>query len=152
MNPRLLEIQKERQEQMLVIQQALAHVATLDQEENEILSGDQHIEQIDFFMFKGRTSRLLEELSKSPNRRLSHDDIRIDVMLNVDADIRELRKTICVANQELENTNSIYEINNIKGYGYQLALKKTLPNVTCHPKKSGKTSKMVSKKGNVRQR
>ena len=39
MNPRLLEIQKERQEQMLVMQQALAHLAALDQEENEILTG-----------------------------------------------------------------------------------------------------------------
>jgi hypothetical protein len=44
MNPRLLEIQKERQEQMLVMQQALAHITALNQEESEILTGKQHTE------------------------------------------------------------------------------------------------------------
>ena len=38
MNPRLLEIQIERQEQMLVMQQAIAHITALDQEANEILT------------------------------------------------------------------------------------------------------------------
>ena len=44
MNPRLLEIQNEQQEQLLVIEQASASIAALNKEANEILTGKVRLE------------------------------------------------------------------------------------------------------------
>ena len=131
MNLRLLEIQKERQEQMLVMQQALAHIAALDQEENEILTGkvcaeyEEPVEEEatpDYSIFSYKTCLLLTEMHEAPNRILSYENIREDVIFNVDASERAVKNVVLRARKEIEDYE--IEIKNIHGKGYQLIIGK----------------------------
>ena len=127
MNLRLLEIQKERQEQMLVMQQALAHIAALDQEENEILTRTVRLEYEEpveeetmpnFAIFSYKTSLLLTEMWEAPNRVLLYENIREDVIFNEDASEDAIKMVVLRARKEIEEYD--IEIKNIHGKGYQL--------------------------------
>jgi DNA-binding response OmpR family regulator len=120
-----------------------ARLDALDQEENDILMGTGHAQQIDFSMFKDETSRLLMEFWKAQNRMLSQEDIWQDVMfLNPDDEINNgaIRQVIDRARKAIETCPDFrYEIKNIRGKGYQLVNREVLQRVTNTPKNTGKT-------------
>jgi DNA-binding winged helix-turn-helix (wHTH) protein len=142
MTHRLLEIQNEEQE-------LFARLLALSQEREAILTGEVRTdqEQTDFSMFKDTTRRLLTNLWDAPDKMLSHEDIREDVMFDPEAPDRNIRRTINRARKALREKNSRYAIKNIKGKGYQLIRGETLPNVTNLSKTPQKPQK---KRGNVR--
>jgi len=87
MHPRLLEISKARQA-------LYARLAVLEKEEYEILMGVGRIEQIDCSLFKDTTSRLLMGFMRAEDKMLSQEDIREDVIFDVDASDRAVRQVI----------------------------------------------------------
>jgi DNA-binding winged helix-turn-helix (wHTH) protein len=84
----------------------------------------------DFSMFKDTTRRLLTELWHAPDRMLSHQDIREDVMHDEVARDGTVREAIRKARRELRNVNCVYSIETIRVKGYKLVVSKTPPNVT----------------------
>jgi hypothetical protein len=74
----------------------------------------------DFSMFKDTTRRLLIEFWIAPNRMLSHEDIRQDVMFDNEAKISAIWQVISRANAELSKMKFCFEIKNMKKRGYQL--------------------------------
>jgi DNA-binding response OmpR family regulator len=77
-------------------------------------------EKIDFSMFKDTTNRLLTEFMKAPDKMLSQEDIRQDVMFD-EAKETAVRDVIRFARKEIQSChNFYYEIKNIRGKAYQL--------------------------------
>lgn len=144
----------ERQELLARLREFQVRLEELDQQDNEILTKTEHTEHKesmlvpDISMFKGTTRLLLKEFLNAPNYRLSHHEIREDVMGlhpdddETDADGSALRQTIDRANRNIEKHPDFrYEIINIRGKGYQLVERGTLQNVTNRPKKRRKPTK-----------
>jgi len=127
----------------------LQHLVALEQQEHELQKAAERTdeENVDFSKFKDTTRRLLVEFWDAPNRMLSHEDIREDVMLDKDADDRALRQVICKARKEMAAKNFAYDIENIRGTGYRLIRRETLPNVSEPPRNTGN---LLEKIGHVR--
>jgi DNA-binding winged helix-turn-helix (wHTH) protein len=134
MNPRVLEILAERQ--------ALhARLAALDQEEREILTGTvrSEDESPDFSMFKDTTNRLLTEFMNAPDKMLSQEDIRQDVILDDEASENAVWSVIKRAKQELSRCHEChYGIKSIPKKGYQLVISRKLSNTVKNIKKPRK--------------
>jgi len=125
----LLEIQAERRR--------------LDEREMEIWSRYQEDEgQIDFSMFKDTTRRLLVELWDAPGKMLSQEHIKEYVIFDEDASDRAVRLVIDRARKEMKCCPDFhYEINNVRGKGYQLISREVFQSVSQPSKKPGKTAK-----------
>jgi hypothetical protein len=146
MNPRLLEIQKEEQEQHLVIEQAIARLRALSSEEEEILMGAVRIESPNISMFRGTTRSLLEEFLRAKQMKLSKDDIWEDVMFrdaNEEVDkCGAIRSVVSRARNEMKARPDFhYEIENIRDQGYRLVGKEVCQSVS----KTSKTLKKAKK-------
>jgi DNA-binding winged helix-turn-helix (wHTH) protein len=95
-------------------------------------------------VFKDETRRLLIEFLKVPDRILSHEDIRQDVMFlrddedNVDESGVTERQIIDRARKALKEQNSRYDIKNLRKRGYKLIDRETLQTLHDPPKKPGK--------------
>ena len=74
----------------------------------------------DFSMFKDTTRRLLTEFWVAPDRMLSHEDIRQDVIGDDLANDCTVWQVICRANAELVKKKFPFEIKNVKKKGYRL--------------------------------
>jgi len=120
MNPRVLEIKKERQA-------LYEQLAALEREEYEILAREMRIDEghteepeamPDFSIFKPTTCRLLTAMYEAPDKMLYHDDIRQDVMDDEYASDRAIWNVIDRAKEEIAEYN--IEIKNVRGKGYQL--------------------------------
>ena len=116
MSTRLLEIKLERQALYL-------QLAALEKEEYEILAGDVRTDEVeaempDFSIFKDTTCRLLTAMWEAPEKTLSQEDIREDVIFDEEASDNAVKQVIKKAKKELEDYN--IEIKNIWGKGYQL--------------------------------
>jgi DNA-binding response OmpR family regulator len=86
-------------------------------------------EPIGFSMFKEETRRLLMELWISPNKMLSQEDIRQDVIFDDEASDGAVRHVISRARQALKSANLPYNIENIRGKGYRLSNREVFLNV-----------------------
>ena len=88
----------------------------------------------DFSMFKDTTRRLLTELWDAPERMLSHEDIRQDVILDEYASDGAVKHVIMRARKELMNHEFAYNIRSIWGKGYQIVAR-TMPSkkIGCSP-------------------
>jgi DNA-binding winged helix-turn-helix (wHTH) protein len=139
MTNRLLEIIEERQ----VLYERLV---ALDREEKEILTGKVRTDEecVDFSMFRDTTSRLLTAFWNAPDKMLSHEDIRQDVLFDPEASDCNVRRVINRARKALQEKNFGYEIRNIKGKGYHFFRNATLPQASQtlpNPQKSREITK-----------
>ena len=99
MNPEVLEI-------LARLESIDLEAMTLRKRLTEILTGTDRTDDCpDFSMFKDTTRRLLIELWDAPEKMISNQDIREDVMFNEDADGRALRKAISIVRKELAQGN-----------------------------------------------
>ena len=134
MSPRVLEI-LDRLESIDL--EALA----LRKELREVLRAEPNssVLQADFSMFKDTTSRLLTEFLNAPNRILSYEDIRLDVMFDAEASDSAIRSVIQRARQEMRDVPDCrYEIKSISKRGYRLERQKTCQVASKTSKKSRK--------------
>jgi len=93
-----------------------------------------------FWMFKGTTSVLLVALWNAPNRKLSYQEIREDVMRKEEDSIDGVMSFVKRARKEMRNKKDFhYEIDNIQEWGYQLVHKESCQNLS-------KTSKTPRKR------
>ena len=120
-------------------QRMFSKLQRLNVEETDLLARLQTLEKNestgkpDFSRFKDMTSRLLTEFWNAPNRILSHEDIRQDVIFDEEAKDKTVWQVVCRARKELIDARYPYEIKSIDGKGYQL--------VDTTPDKSTKTPK-----------
>ena len=121
--------------------------ATLRKELRKALETEkkESVQKADLSMFKDTTKRLLTELWKAPNKMLTHEDIKEFVMFDPEAPDSNVRRTINGVRAALREKGSSYEIENVKGKGYRLAINETLPNVTKVSKTRGKSTKTTTK-------
>ena len=78
-------------------------------------------ERIDLSMFKDTTRRLLVELWDAPEKMISKEDIRVDVMFDDEASDEAVKMVIRRARQEIEAHSFFpYEIATIPRKGYRL--------------------------------
>ncbi len=143
MNPRLLDIQAEREEQRRIIAAALERLAALDVESASLFaslrtelppqelsfSGDGEIDWIvGRSTFSPSTCRLVRELWESPTKFISREEFREFVQFDEDADDAAIRTCVCRARKELSAKGFPYDIETVKSKGYKIV--KALPNVT----------------------
>ena len=83
----------------------------------------------DFSTFKDETERLLMAFWEAPNKTLSQEDIRQDVILDDDASDGAVRHVINRARKALREANSLYNIMNVRGKGYSLTNREVFQNV-----------------------
>jgi len=74
-----------------------------------------------FSMFSDTSRRLLIEMWDAPNRTISHQDVREDVIGDVDASLSAIWSVIFRTKKEFEGS-SMY-IENVRGRGYRLVLR-----------------------------
>jgi len=104
----------------------LAKLQRLTAEEADLLTrlqtqdGSECTGKPDFSRLKDTTSRLLTEFWNAPNRTLSHEDIRQDVIFDEEANDKTIWQVISRARKELSDTRYPYAIKSIDGKGYQL--------------------------------
>ena len=121
MNPRVLEILDRRAAIRLAIGELCAEDLVLETELREILEGRaEENDDVDFSMFKETTARLLTEFWNAPNKMLSQEDIRQDVILDEEASDKAVKNVIARARYELAEANAKFDIKNVFGKGYQL--------------------------------
>jgi DNA-binding winged helix-turn-helix (wHTH) protein len=90
-------------------------------------------EEVDFSMFKDTTRRLLIELWDAPDKMISHQDIREDVIFDEEASDQAVKNVIARARYELAEAHAKFTIENVFGKGFQL-----VPKSTKHPKQPRK--------------
>jgi len=83
-------------------------------------------EHPDFSMFKAETERLLIAFWNAPNRFLSQEDIREEVILDEEASERAVRQVIVRARKAIREMNFCYEIKNLREKGYRLVNREML--------------------------
>ena len=76
-------------------------------------------------VFRPSTYTLLQHFFEAPNRTLSKEDVRQDVMLDEDAREGSLRQCIMTARKELRRHNFPYRIETIVRKGYRYRVRKT---------------------------
>jgi len=91
----------------------------------EILEGRaEENDDVDFSMFKETTRRLLIELWDAPEKMISHQDIREDVIFDEEASDQAVKNVIVRARYELAEAKAKFDIKNVFGKGYQLVPKR----------------------------
>jgi len=78
----------------------------------------------DFSGFKEATRRLLVNLWDAPDKMLSHEDIRQDVILDEYASTKAIERMIAKAREEIVQNDFPYSIKNVWGRGYRLEQKR----------------------------
>ena len=156
MNPRVAEIQKERQAKVQIMQQALADIAALDKEELEILTGTERTgnKQLTFDS-DGKTIRwddgsitlgkkpcqFVKELYFAEKRRMKFGRIAKAVWGNSLKYHNTIKVTVCNLRKKLMNAKFPYEILSVGGKKHEVEVKnpKTgqVRKITVQPEISG---------------
>jgi len=90
---------------------------------------------LDVSQFKDTTNRLLTEFLNAPDKILSKEDIRQDVILDEYASENAVMSAVKRARKEMQACRDChYEIRNMKRRGYKLVRKETCHNLSRTPK------------------
>ena len=127
----------ERQKLRARQQEIQARLEELDQQDNEILTKTARTEHeesesmFNFSWFEYKTQELLKELRDTRKGVLSKDDILEFVIEKENATDKAVRTLISRARKEMKCfPECCYEIETVRGEGYRLVRRETLPNVT----------------------
>ena len=127
MNPREHDILHELQEmahRQMVLWAELAEIREAEKREQE------RTDDVDFSMFKETTARLLTEFWNAPDKMLSQEDIRQDVILDEEASDAAVKMVVKRARAEMKAKRFRYVIKSVFNKGYQVVPKVTKSNKT----------------------
>ena len=97
------------------------HLSKAFQCDRELLRREREAESPNFSRFSDTSRRLLTEMWDAPNRTISHQDVREDVIGDIDASLSAIWSVIFRAKKELEGSGMT--IKNVRGNGYMLVLR-----------------------------